>query len=213
RIRDGGSRGSASPALPPRDAVRPGPGGPLLRVSHQAAGVSEPVPWGLPPWRGLARGDDRARGDADPATSVTLAFRFLRYLRPYRAVFLLAVLATSLFAGLDAFSLALLIPFLETLFADPSDPAGAADAAVAAPGEREVLDRLMDGTVGRFVDLTAPPAEAIRGIILFLLVIVLLKNVFDYLRTYLVAWIEQAVTRDLRNEVYDHLLELDLSFF
>ena len=27
------------------------------------------------------------------------------------------------------------------------------------------------------------------------------------------AWVEQSVTRDLRNEVYDHVLKLDLSFF
>ncbi len=135
--------------------------------------------------------------------------RILRYLEPYRWVFLLAVGATSIFAALDAFSLALLIPFLRTLFAD--DPG---EAAFPEPGaEPDLLDRVMDGTVGRFVDLTAPPAEAMQGIILFLLAVFLLKNVFDFLRTYLVAWIEQAVTRDLRNSVYDHLVDLDLVFF
>jgi subfamily B ATP-binding cassette protein MsbA len=138
---------------------------------------------------------------------LTLIRRILGYLAPYRSVFALAVLATSIFAALDAFSLALLIPFLQTLFSEPGG------GATAAPGEEGTLERIMDWTVGRFVDLSAPPADAMQGIILFLLVVFLLKNAFDYLRTYLVAWIEQSVTRDLRNEVYDHLVDLDLVFF
>ncbi len=151
--------------------------------------------------------------------------RIVGYLRPYLPVFGVAVLATFLYAGLDAFSIALLIPFLETLFADPDGRAGAAPGApdaggdtagaddLLAGGSAGILDRGLEGTLGRFVDLSAPPAEAIQGIILFLLVVFLLKNIFDFLRNYLVAWIEQAVTRDLRNEVYGHLVELDLSFF
>jgi len=136
-------------------------------------------------------------------------------------VFLLAVLATSIFAALDAFSLALLIPFLRTLFAGGEDTVGPGADAAAGPGDilpgteadGDMLSLLMDGTLGRFVDLNAPPAEAMQGIILFLLVIFLVKNVFDFLRNYLVAWVEQAVTRDLRNRVYDHLVDLDLVFF
>jgi ATP-binding cassette, subfamily B, bacterial MsbA len=169
---------------------------------------------------------------------VTRYLRILRYLRPYLPIFGVAVAATFLFAALDAFSIALLIPFLETLFADPegrgrmagggAEPgateglsgdagagAGAADAAAdpLAGGSSGGLEWGLDATLGRFVDLSAPPAEAMQGIIFFLLVVFLLKNIFDFLRNYLVAWIEQAVTRDLRNEVYGHLVELDLSFF
>jgi ATP-binding cassette, subfamily B, bacterial MsbA len=152
---------------------------------------------------------------------LSLYLRILRYLRPYLGVFLLAVLATSIFAALDAFSLALLIPFLRTLFAGAEGTPAPTEDAAAGPGDTlpvdgtdgDLLGLLMDGTLGRFVDLNAPPAEAMQGIILFLLVIFLVKNVFDFLRNYLVAWVEQAVTRDLRNRVYDHLVDLDLVFF
>jgi subfamily B ATP-binding cassette protein MsbA len=41
----------------------------------------------------------------------------------------------------------------------------------------------------------------------------LIKNVFDFLQQYLVVRLEQAVTRDLRNQVYRHVLDLDLRFF
>jgi ATP-binding cassette, subfamily B, bacterial MsbA len=137
---------------------------------------------------------------------VRVYLRILRYLTRYTPVFIVAVVATSIFAGLDAFTMALLIPFFGTLFA-----AGEVPAERAAP--KDLLERFLDATLGRFVDLGAPPSEAIQGIIVFLLAVFLVKNVFDFLRNYLVAWIEQAVTRDLRNEVYRHLVELDLTFF
>lgn len=144
---------------------------------------------------------------------MSLYLRILSYLTPYRSAFLLAVVATSVFAALDAYSLALLSPFLETLFGSGGGVAPGVAPGTAAAVDPNFLDRLMDATLARFVDLTAPPQEAIQGIILFLLVVFLLKNVFDFLRAYVVAWIEQSVTRDLRNEVYDHLVDLDLVFF
>jgi ATP-binding cassette, subfamily B, bacterial MsbA len=138
---------------------------------------------------------------------LSIYLRILRYLRPYLGVFALSVVATSIFAALDAFSLALIIPFLRTLFAREEE------GGAAPEPDDDLIDRLMEGTLGRFVDLGAPPAEAIQGIILFLLAIFMLKNVFAFLKTYLVAWIEQAVTRDMRNQVYDHMVDLDLVFF
>ncbi len=130
--------------------------------------------------------------------------RLLAYLGPHRGVFALAVGATFAFAALDAFSLALLVPFLQTLFAE----SGAAQAEPSG-----AFARLLEGTIGRVVDLDGDPQAAIRGIILFILAVVALKNVFDFFRTYLNARVEQGVTRDVRNRVYDHLLDLDLSFF
>ena len=134
--------------------------------------------------------------------------RILSYLRPYGGVFALAVLATSIFAALDAFSLALLIPFLRTLFSAAEPGPGQGEAAGGA-----LLDRLLEGTLGRFVELGGPRDEAIQGIIFFLLAVFVVKNLFDFARIYLVAWIEQSVTRDMRDAVYDHLVELDLVFF
>jgi subfamily B ATP-binding cassette protein MsbA len=141
---------------------------------------------------------------------LTLTFRILRYLRPYLGVFTVSVVATFLFAALDAFSIALLIPFLETLFAAPASGTVAPSGAIAGGGG---LGGWLSGILSRFMDLSAPPAEAIQGIIVFLLFVFLFKNLFDFLRNYLVAWIEQAIARDLKNEVYGHLVELDLSFF
>lgn len=137
--------------------------------------------------------------------------RILSYLRPHLFVFLAAVGATFVFAVLDASAFVLLIPFVEALFSGRStEGAASLDAAGTDP---DLMTRLLDGTVYRFVDVQGDPLEAIQGIIVLILALFVLKNVFDFGRTYLMARVEQAVTRDLRNEVYDHVLNLDLAFF
>lgn len=134
--------------------------------------------------------------------------RILGFLKPHGHIFVAAVLATFIFAGLDAFSFLLVIPFLNVLLVNPSE----ADAGSVSTGDA-LLDRILDNTLGRMVDMEAPPEDAIRGIIIFLLVIFAVKNVFDFLKTYLMARVQQGVTRDLRDRVYDHLLDLDMAFF
>jgi subfamily B ATP-binding cassette protein MsbA len=61
--------------------------------------------------------------------------------------------------------------------------------------------------------LIGDPLRSLTRICLALLVVFLLKNVFDYLQSVLTVWVEQAVIRDLRNEVYGHMQLLSLSFF
>lgn len=140
---------------------------------------------------------------------MSLYFRILRYLRPHGSYFLLAVVATFAYASLDAFTYVLLIPFVRALFSGDSEglPAGSGDGGVFD------MDRWLDVTVYRWVDLEGDPLDAIQGIILLILLTFALKNAFDFLRAWLVARVEQGVTRDIRNEVYEHLLDLDLAFF
>ena len=138
-----------------------------------------------------------------------LYLRILEYLRPYLPVFLAAVVASFFFAGLDAFSLALLIPFLRALL-NPGAEGGSTAAENTGEG---VLDRLLDATAGRFVGGSTDPLETVQVLIVLILVVFVVKNIFDFTRTYLGALVEQGVTRDIRNEVYDHLMDLDLMFF
>ena len=132
---------------------------------------------------------------------------------------MLAVVATFLFAAFDAFSIILFAPFLSTLLrADrPEGGGGAGGVAPALDGtaaaDANPLDSLLDATLGRLIDVNGDPLDAIRVIILLILGMFALKNIFDFLKAYLMAWVQQGVTRDLRDEVYDHLLELDMAFF
>src|SRR5690606_21329833 len=182
----------------------------LLRLSHQAARVPGALPWVVPAWRCEPGGDDPPCCGADAAhggavkKDLALYGRVLGDLRPYGGLIVAAVVATVGFAITDAFSLVMLIPFLNALFGD---------APLNVGGSHDALEWVLNHTVGYWIAPDAEPQQVLLSVILFILAVVLLKNVFDFFQTYLVVRLEQAVTRDLRNQVYSHLLDLDMRFF
>jgi subfamily B ATP-binding cassette protein MsbA len=141
-------------------------------------------------------------------TNVRLYGRVLSYLRPYGTLLFVATLATIGFAAFDALSFVMIIPFLDALTNAGSDAA----TVVTTGAPINTMDGLIERTVGRLVDLSQP-ADALPVLIGLIFAVFMLKNVFDYLQTVLVVRLEQGVTRDIRNQVYDHVLELDFRFF
>lgn len=131
--------------------------------------------------------------------------RILSYLRPHLGTLLLAGVAGAAYAALDAFSFVALLPFLATVFGG--------GGALGLQGEPPRIRAALEATAGRFVDLDGDPQAVVAGVILFVLLLVCAKNVVDFLRSYWTARVEQGVARDLRNEVYEHVLRLDLAFF
>ena len=114
---------------------------------------------------------------------MTLYTRLLSYLRPHLGALAAAGAATFAFAALDASAYVLLIPFVDTLFgAGPAGGSGAASGEVGGPagssaGDPDLMSRLLDATVYRFVDVGGDPLQAVQGVIVLILVVFLLKNV------------------------------------
>jgi ATP-binding cassette, subfamily B, bacterial MsbA len=133
-----------------------------------------------------------------------LYVRLLRYLGPYRVLLAGALAASLMFAVLDTFSFVMIFPFLETLFRG---------GEVNLYGAGREIGWLLDQTIGRLLVPGATPMQAITALSIAVFAVFMLKNVFDYLQQYLVVLLEQSVTRDLRVQVYEHLLELDLRFY
>jgi ATP-binding cassette, subfamily B, bacterial MsbA len=138
---------------------------------------------------------------------VHLYRRILSYLRPYAGLFLVSVVAMVVFSALDAFSMTLLIPFLSVLFQDPER----ADLGLFEGREGAIYD-FLESVIGGLVPV-GDPMGGLRNVLLILFMVFLVKNIALYVQMYTIAVIEQLVTRDLRNEIYDHLMEMDLGFF
>lgn len=130
--------------------------------------------------------------------------RLLKQLAPYKMLLVAALFATLMFAALDTFSFVMVFPFLQALFEGGS---------VQLDGAGERIEALLENTIGRLLVPGADPMQAITALCIAIAIVFLFKNIFDYLRQYLVVRLEQSVTRDLRNLVYGHLLELDLRFY
>jgi subfamily B ATP-binding cassette protein MsbA len=139
---------------------------------------------------------------------MSLYRRILAYLTPHRGLFALAIASMTLFAALDAVSITLFIPLLKVLFAGEG---GAASPMMAFRGH-SVAERLLDATMTRAIS-GAPPLHALMVVVVLLLLVFLLKNLTGYVQAVAVATVEARVTRDLRVDIYRHLVRLGLPFF
>jgi ATP-binding cassette, subfamily B, bacterial MsbA len=131
-------------------------------------------------------------------------WRVLRYLKPYKLLLASGIVAAVGFAALDTFVFIMIFPFLEALFSG-------GQVSYAGAGPR--IEAVLQATIGRFATPAMDPMEAITALSVAVFVVYMLKNVFDYLQHYLVSVLEQSVTRDMRNRVYSHVLDLDLRFY
>jgi subfamily B ATP-binding cassette protein MsbA len=134
--------------------------------------------------------------------------RVLRYLRPHAGLFAISVVAMIVFAALDAFSFTLLIPFLHVLFSAGN---GAATPSLLGDGD-SAIHSLLEWAMGDVIAQGAPMV-ALRNVVLVMFFVFLVKNVAAYVQQYTVSMIEGRVTRDLRSDIYGHLLRLDFPFF
>ena len=113
-----------------------------------------------------------------------------------------AIACSAIAAVLDAYSFALLIPFLNALFG----------LSVLLPVSRNWVTHLLQITIGALMD----PRDKMRSleiVIGIILATVTLKNAFVWWGGQLGAQLQEYVTRDMRNAVYAHLARLPLAYF
>lgn len=114
-----------------------------------------------------------------------------------------AALGSSITASvLDALAFTLLIPFLNALFNQPT----------LIPPKLGVLADVQQALLGALLDPEQPMAS-LRGVMIVMLALVLVKNLFTWLGGQLGAGLQEFVTRDLRDTVFRHLQRLPIHYF
>lgn len=135
-------------------------------------------------------------------------WRLLAYLKSYWFRLTFTVFSVVSFSVLDGASMALSVPLLKVLFESGQSAGDAAGAQAKGFFDkfeflRQIQARILEGG----------PLEVLSRIVILILLIFLLKNLFDYLQRFLSRSLEQLAVRDLRNEIFSHLNSLSLSFF
>ena len=128
--------------------------------------------------------------------------RLLAFLRPHRLRLASNITANILAAIFDVAAFSLLIPFLGVLFQQPQ----------AIPLGKGWLTELMNTLVGTLI-VPGDPQASLRGVILVMTLLVLVKNVFLWLGGQSGASLQERVTRDLRDAVFRHMQRLSLGWF
>ncbi len=175
-----------------------------------------------------------------PKPPRSASFRLLQYLRPYRWRLFVTAWLMAGFALLSGVSIGMISPFMKVLFTPrpgpvvvaPSIPGVPAGVVLAGPagapagpvtGAPKEFASDLRGRVNAWKEgartwfehffLTGNPLRSLTRICLVLLIVFFLKNLLDYLQSVQTVWVEQAVVRDLRVELYAHLHQLSLSYF
>ncbi len=116
----------------------------------------------------------------------------------------------------DGFSIMMMLPFITVIF-----KGGTLSETLSAPdptglaGKTTVLNTVWRSIEGKILNYFngLSPVDALERICLVILIVYFLKGCLTYLLSITNASLEQRLTRDVRNSIYDHLHELSLSFF
>ena len=128
--------------------------------------------------------------------------RLFRYVGPFVGLLIAAIALMVLSAGLDAFTLVLLIPFLQSLFG----------VEILGGADMSSLEQLLDGWFGAWIR-SGDPLDALRNVCLLVLGALGVKNLALYGARLLTVYVQEHVERHIRDDVYGHLQYLPLSFF
>jgi len=140
--------------------------------------------------------------------------RILSYLLPYKKRLALSMLCSVIFSTFSGISIYLTIPLLETLFSNRATtvPASAVPVSSMLPSWIANIKTGITSVLQQFV-FREDPKDSLFNICIIIIAAFLIKNLFCYLQSNLMTYVEQGLIRDLRNRLYRHIHQLPLAYF
>ena len=140
--------------------------------------------------------------------------RVLKYMRPYRKRLLLSVLCSIVYSIFSGVSIYLIIPLLETLFSGASSTPVQASPTVPALTPGWIVElKLKVSELLHAVIFSGSVHSSLLRICVVITAAFFIKNLFGYLQSNLMTYIEQGLVRDVRNALYRHIHQLPLAYF
>jgi subfamily B ATP-binding cassette protein MsbA len=135
-------------------------------------------------------------------------FRILSYIRKYTSYALLNVVFNLLTVVFSLFSVVMIVPFLQLLFKKVPMVMERPTFAYSASYVLEYLKYLLSLEINK--------TDQVSALIKFCLVVAVLfflKNLFRFLAVYFLSPIRSGSVRDIRNDIYQKIVSLPLSFY
>jgi len=131
-------------------------------------------------------------------------YKILKKLLPYKVYLGLSILFNILMAIFTIIGIPLFIPFFELLFYKNNS---IADETPATGIKANLIDQFQH----YIADMD--PQTALSYIIFLIIIVFLLKNIFRYLAMFFIAPVRNGFIRDLRKDVFDHLIVLPIQYY
>lgn len=136
--------------------------------------------------------------------------KILRFAGPYRKYGYLNIFFNILYALFSALSFAALIPMLDVLF----DKTKKVFEEPVYTGMGHLKDYLQHYINYRVTAYSGD--DEMKGLVLvigLILILFLLKNLFNYLAMYFITFLRNGVLKDIRNKLYKKVTELPISYY
>ena len=134
--------------------------------------------------------------------------RLFKYLKKYKGLVGLNILSNILMSIFIVVSIPAIIPFLQILF-------DRAPEVMVQPEWSWSMDALVENAKYQFSQMILKDGKEHVLVITCVLIIVLffLKNLFRYLSLFFMSPVRNGIVRDIRQQLFDHMMALPLSFF
>lgn len=143
--------------------------------------------------------------------------RIISYVKPYWKHLVLTFLFTIFYALLNGASVYLTIPLLDTLFQESASrkvpqQTQIEQAKSILPDWIRDIQHSVTESFNQYI-LSGDKADVLIKICVVILIAFLFKNIFAYLQGYFMSYVEYGAMKDLRDEAYQHLHKLPISYF
>lgn len=136
--------------------------------------------------------------------------QILRFAKPYKSYAVLNIISNVFYALFGTLAMVSLFPMLNVLF----DKTKQINTKPTWEGISKIKDYL-ENYLNYFV--TQKANEGHDDVLIFMVVLVvsmfLLKNLFSYLAMYFITFLRNGVLKDIRNELYDKVVDLPIAYF
>lgn len=125
--------------------------------------------------------------------------KLLKFLRPYKKIFTLAVACMFFSTIFDGFQLSMIIPLADRVLTNKK---------IIIPTKLPVF---LEGFIQKINSIQ--PLILLNFMAMFILILFLLKGLFSFWQSYLMSDIGQRIVRDIRSKLYSKLQSFSLDYF
>lgn len=137
--------------------------------------------------------------------------KIIRFVVPYKKYAVLNVISNIFYAFFSTLAMLSLMPMINVLFGE-TKKITTKPVYTDIGNAKSYLEDLLNYHVTS-VSAESGPQRALLYMIIGIITMFLLKNLFNYLGLYFITFLRNGVLKDLRNEIYNKIVSLPISYY
>ncbi len=137
---------------------------------------------------------------------------FFKYIKPYKKQAVLSILSNVFFALFSTLAFIVFIPLLEILFKEEKRQSISKPVWNGIGHLKSYLNAYVDYYWVNYIN-NHGFLGALTAIMVLIIIIILFKNLFNYLALYFMTFLRNGILKDMRNDMYDKIINLPVSFY